>query len=199
MFTDEVTDNLPEPVKIFTKTSPSRMFTTEVVLKKLLQLKPYEAPGVDNLSSTTLREVTIAFPLSEMVVESKENGVPVNWKSINVTPIYKKKGMKSHTSNYRPVSLTSHVSKVTEAIIRDAIVDHLQNHDMIKSSQHGFRKGLSCLTNHLVHLNKVTSCIDEELAVDYIYLAFSKAFDRVSHHRLAITFNVHGLEGEMNR
>ena len=135
MFTDEATDNLPEPLKTFTKTSPSRMFTTEVALKKLLQLKPYEARGVDNLSSITLREVamTIAFPLSEMVVESKENGVPVNWKSINVTPLYKKNGMKSHTSNYRPVSLTSHVSKVTEAIIRDAIVDHLQNHDMIKS------------------------------------------------------------------
>ncbi|KAI0241542.1 hypothetical protein LSAT2_023838, partial [Lamellibrachia satsuma] len=48
--------------------------------------------------------------------------VPVDWKSANVTPIYKKKGTKSQTSNYRPVSLTSQVSKVMEAIIRDEIV-----------------------------------------------------------------------------
>ena len=48
-------------------------------------------------------------------------------------------------------------------------------------------------------LNIVTSYIDEELAVDYIYIAFSKAFDRVSHRRLAIKLNVHGIEGEINR
>ena len=47
-------------------------FTTGVVLTKLLQLKPYKAPGVGNLSSTMLRAVApaIASPLSEIFVES---------------------------------------------------------------------------------------------------------------------------------
>ena len=93
MFTDEVTDYLPEPVKIFTKTMEESLqiveFTTEVISKKLLQLKLYKAPGVDNLSSTMLCEVVpaIAFPISEIFVESMARGeVPVDWKSTNVTP-----------------------------------------------------------------------------------------------------------------
>ena len=141
VFTDEETDNMPEPVKIFTKTMEESLqnvkFNTEVVLKKLLQLKPYKAPGVDNLSSTMLLEVVpaIASPLSEIFAESMAKGeVPVDWKSANVNPIYKKKEIKSQPSNYRPVSLTSHVSKVMEAITRDEIVGHLQNHDIIKAS-----------------------------------------------------------------
>ena len=44
-------------------------------------------------------------------------------------------GVKSQSYNYRPASLTSHVCNVMVAIIGDAIVDHLQNHDMIKAKQ----------------------------------------------------------------
>ena len=44
VFTDEVTDNLPEPIQIVIKTMEESLqnveFTTDVVLKKLLQLKP---------------------------------------------------------------------------------------------------------------------------------------------------------------
>ena len=139
VFTDEVTDNLPETVKILTKTMEKSLqnveFTTEVVLKKLSQPKQYKAPGVDNLSSTMLREVAaaIASELSKYFIVSMAKGkVPVDWKSANVTSIYKKKGIKSQPSNFRPVSLKSQVSKVMKAIIRDEIVGHLQNHVMTK-------------------------------------------------------------------
>ena len=67
--------------------------------------------------------------------------------------------MKSQPSNHRLVSLTSQIFKVMEAIIRDATVVHLQNHNIIKTSQHGFMKGRSFLANRLVYLGKVTSDI----------------------------------------
>ena len=56
-----------------------------------------------------------------------------------------------------------------EAIVRYAIVDHLRNDDLIKTSQNGFMIGRSCLTNLLVYLDNVTSYIDEGLPVDSIY------------------------------
>ena len=82
-----------------------------------------------------------------------------------------------------------------ESIIRDEIIGHLQNNELIKPSQHGFWKGRSFLTNFLVYLDKITMYIDQRLLVDSIYLDFSKAFDRVPHTRLERKVNAHGTGG----
>ena len=50
-----------------------------------------------------------------------------------------------------------------------------------------------------MHLDKITTYIDEGLPVDVIYLDFSKAFDRVPHRRLAMKLNAHGIGGDVNR
>ena len=47
-----------------------------------------------------------------------ESKIPNDWKMANVTPIFKK-GKKSDAGNYQPVSLTSHVCKMLESIIKD--------------------------------------------------------------------------------
>ncbi|KAK4818421.1 hypothetical protein QYF61_012955 [Mycteria americana] len=64
----------------------------------------------------------------------------------------------------------------------------------IKPSQHGFRKGRSCLTN-LISYNKVTHLVGEGKAVDVVYLDFSKAFDTVSHSVLLEKLAAHSLDG----
>jgi len=53
-----------------------------------------------------------------------ESKVPHDWKLANVTPIYKQ-GSRSSPENYRPISLTCHLSKVMESIVRDVITQHL--------------------------------------------------------------------------
>ena len=44
--------------------------------------------------------------------------------------------------------------------MRDTLVHHLEEKLLIGSSQHGFRKGRSCLTNLLSFLDKVTDLVD---------------------------------------
>jgi len=52
----------------------------------------------------------------------------------------------------------------------------------IKSGQHGFSRGKSCLTNLIAFYDGITGWVDEGRAVDAVYFDFSKAFDTVSHN-----------------
>ena len=84
-----------------------------------------------------------------------------------------------------------------EKIIKEEIVRHLNyNHIyLIASSQHGFCKQKSCLTNLLEHLQNTVGCLDEGLPVDVVYLDFQKAFDKIPHQRLLIKLKAHGIRG----
>lgn len=87
--------------------------------------------------------------------------------------------------NYRLVNLTSVPGKVVENILLGTIPRHMKN-KVIWDSQHGFRKGMSCLINLIAFYNEVTGwwSIDKWGAVHIVYLVFSKAFDTCSQNIL---------------
>ena len=70
------------------------------------------------------------------------------------------------------------------SILKDNIVNHLEQNGLIRDSQHGFRAGRSCLTNLLHFMEIVTKQVDRGLPVDFVYLDFSKAFDKAPHNCL---------------
>ena len=113
----------------------------------------------------------------------KEGVVPFEWKEANIIPLFKK-GSRKKSENYRPVSLTSVICKLSERLIKDHMVDFLVKHRLLNSSQHGFLKARSCLTN---------MWIDVGSPVDIIYLDFQKAFDKVPHQRLLLKLKAHGI------
>jgi len=56
--------------------------------------------------------------------------------------------------------------------MRDQLIEHLEQHNLIKENQHGFVKRKFCLTNLLVFIEEVTKYTDSGYPVDVIYLDF---------------------------
>ncbi|KAK4828050.1 hypothetical protein QYF61_023088 [Mycteria americana] len=168
----------------------------EMVSDLLHHLDTHKSMGPDEIHPRVLKELAevLTKPLSIIYQQSWLTGeVPADWRLGNVTPIYKKV-RKEDPGNYRPLSLTWVPGKLMEQIILSAITWHVVDNQGIKPSQHGFRKGRSCLTNLISFYDKVTHLMDEGKAVD-VYLDFSKAFDTVSHSILLEKLAAHGLDG----
>ena len=71
----------------------------------------------------------------------------------------------------------------------------LVKHKLINTSQHGFLKARSCLTNLLCFFEEIIKLVDEGSPVDVIYLDFQKAFHKVPHQRLILKLKAHGIWG----
>ena len=169
--------------------------TPELVAKKIKAMKDNKSPGVDGIPPKLLMETVeqISIPLARVFnLSLKEGVVPFEWKEANIIPLFKK-GSKNKSENYRPVSLTSVICKLLERLIKDHMVDFLDKHKLLNSSQHGFLKARSCLTNMLCFFEEITKWIDVGSPVDIIYLDFQKAFDKVPHQRLLLKLKAHGI------
>lgn len=202
VFTNEDTQNMPQCTNSRTENQgllEDIEINEEIVMAKLLKLRSDKATGADDISAMLLTEIRdqICHPLTVIFQMSVQTGeVPNDWKIANVTPIHKK-GNRNQPSNYRPISLTSHICKLFESVARDSIVSYLESNRLINDSQHGFRRGRSCLTNLLIFLDQVTRLVDDGNNLDVIYLDFAKAFDKVPHQRLLMKMKNIGIQGRL--
>ncbi|KAL4082946.1 hypothetical protein QTP88_029444 [Uroleucon formosanum] len=175
VYSCEVVNDDVSDLKILSFDLPNNAyFTVDDVFHSLSTLSGAKNVGPDGLPGVFLLQLRsiIAYPYA------------------NLTPVHKS-GVKSDISNYRPISIQSHLSKLFESLVLNSIKPSVNN--ILIEEQHGFRPGRSTTTCNLVFSNFVFDSFKKRSQVDVVYTDLAKAFDTVNHSVLLRVLETSGF------
>ena len=171
----------------------------ELVKEALRKMKSGSAIGPDGVPVECLKNggELILEAISDIVRTSvDQKKIPNILKLAWISPIWKG-GSKEDPKDYRPISLTSHIGKLVERIIRKQIQDYLSVNKLIEEEQHGSREGRGTLTQLLQQHDEITQKLMNGDQCNVVYLDFSKAFDLVDHGVLLKKMVMKGICGNL--
>ena len=174
-------------------------FSDSIIIEAIKELSPNSAGGPDSIPASLLINCAEEIAPALKIIFShtlSSSLIPTSFKEAAIIPVFKS-GDKSLPSNYRPISLTSVLSKVIEKIIRKQVLTFLSHRGCLNNTQHGFRNGRSCLSALLDVYDNIMHMINNKSTVDMIYLDFSKAFDKVDHGILLHKLRDLGITGRL--
>lgn len=160
----------------------------EDVFYELDNLKSNLSTGPDNPSVTFLHECrfVLAPHIHFLFNQSLNSSIfPMIWKTVFISPIFKK-GKRSSVDNYRPISTISILPKIYSKIINKK--KSLIINNFLYDTQHGFRKGLSTITNLAIFKHNIIDSFLATSQMDTVFTDFEKAFDSVDHFLLKQKF-----------
>ena len=172
---------------------------TQLLSSAIDKLPAKSAPGPDGIPNILLKQLKFEIiPILNTLFHKSldSSSIPSPFLKAFVKPIKKPKKPRSLASSYRPVSLTSGLSKIFEHVIKPQLQSYLESNNLLRDSQHGFRPMRSCLSQLLCHYNSVISDLEQGKITDVIYLDFAKAFDSVDIHILARELKKIGISGQ---
>lgn len=196
---DDSNASLPEIDETVFQGLDEIIATEDEVEDFLKCMDPSKATGPDGVSPRLLKEAghCIVPSLTKLINQSLSLGtVPSKWKIANVIPLFKK-GDKSLTTNYRPVSLLSCVSKILERVVFKHLFNYLRSINFISPHQSGFQPGDSSV-NQLSYLyHEFAQALDQKKDVHIVFCDITKAFDRVWHEGLLYKLRNAGICGKL--
>ena len=137
-------------------------FTEEDIENILNEVEPNLSCGPDGLPGILIRKCShaLSFPLTLLWRKSlKEGKVPVMQKRSIVVPGLKPGCDRTDPASFRPLSMTSHLIKCFERLLKPFIQSHLETNELITSLQHGFIQNKSCLTQLLIFNEKISKLV----------------------------------------
>jgi hypothetical protein len=147
-------------------------------------LKLHSAPGQDCVHNQMLKNSTPDFQrilLSLINLTVKQSKLPNDWKSSIITMIPKKKSNSTDPKDYRPISLTSNLAKLTEKLMSIKLKEFLKKNNIIIKQQSGFRANRQTKDNICLITQKIIEQFNRGKKVCRIFFDIASAFDKVWH------------------
>ncbi len=119
-------------------------------------------------------------------------------KTAKTIPIYKLKGSKLDTGNYRPISLLSNINKILEKLMYNRVYQFLDEKKCFYKLQFGFRNKHSTAHALISITEQIRTALDSGNFACGIFIDFQKAFDTVNHSILIEKLAHYGIRGVGN-
>ncbi|GBN66006.1 RNA-directed DNA polymerase from mobile element jockey [Araneus ventricosus] len=172
-----------EKVRKFKKspiTTPIIPCKASEVFENICKIKNNKSPGIDKVSNNMLKRLPLKtiLRLTELInAILKRQYFPKAWKTAIIVPIPKPGKNPQKADSYRPISLLSTISKLTEAIILKRLTSITE--EKLVPFQFGFRKKLST-TDQLLRMTEIIrDNLENGRDTGAVFIDIAKAFDRV--------------------
>jgi len=155
---------------------------TNTLKRALHELQNKSSVGFDKVPIVVFKTgwQPLALPLVHLVNTVIKSGVwPQQWKEILIHPVLKPNKPPLDIASYRPVALLCAISKLTERVLFNQLVDFVESKRILPLEQHGFRKNHSTNTALAAMMTRVGRALDHGLKVGLSCFDFSSAFDTV--------------------
>ena len=117
--------------------------------KKIILGMKINSCGIDPIPTKLLKVIlpSVIKPITKIVNTSLQHRIFCkHWKTAVIRPLLKKIGLELITSNYRPVSNLTFLSKVVEKSSLNQLVAHFDNNNLMPDYQPVYRANQMCET-----------------------------------------------------
>ena len=173
---------------------------TLLELEQALSKCKNTAPGEDLINYEMIKQLPLNAKnkLLDLFNQSWNNGTsPEGWGKAIIIPLLKIGKDKADPASYRPISLTTCLTKIMQRMIKARLVPFLENNNLLPKTQSGCRTNRSC-EDHLLKLEAdIRKAQLENRYLLAIFLDLSNAFDRCWNKGVLLNLINIGIKGKM--
>ena len=178
----------------------NRRLTVNELEQVLKNKKRDTSPGCDEVTYEQVKSLN--KKAKEQLIEFyniiwNSGKIPVEWKISTIIPILKPMKPKDKVESYRPISLTSVLSKVMEKIVKNRLEMVLDMKGYSFNNQYGFKKRFSTFDCILELEGAIRRTILHSEICMAVFIDIKGAYDNVWPNRLDNTLQNIGIKGNL--
>ena len=118
---------------------------------------------------------------------------PMTGRKPESHPITKALAHVEEPSNYRPISVVSHISKVFEKCVNVQLMQYFESHNLLRCDQSAFRKKHSTTTALHRLVDDLLDNMNEGMVNAICFFDRRKCFDSIDHKLLILKLEKYGI------